>query len=296
MRTLGRVLALAVLAACPAAAPENEAGREMPMTDNAVHVLSTSTDPEELLSTAAALVRSRRPEDHATLLRFLSQGGFLSRLDTVEDYEAGTKYLRISRIVRALRDSEEPGARQTIAGLSGAPDFLANDTRVELLIWASEVVRPPTERLLEFWDAYCRPDDCFNGLTTMALVRNGTAPAIALLERKFAEPGFEDEDRIWWMRTAVLTHRSDLLLLDACRRLLQGGLAEGLRPALVEVLFDDRPAEWHGPDGGYPAPKESTEVSRLRLLAIGEYALANVALPRPLEEKVRAEVESLKGE
>ncbi len=130
----------------------------------------------------------------------------------------------------------------------------------------------------------------------MALTRNGTEPAIALLEKKLVDPAFEEEERVWWMRTAILTRRNDLGLLRACQRLLKGNLPEGLRPELVAVLFDYRPVEWHGPDDGYPPPKAETagkETSQL-LLAIGDYALSNVKLDDSLRKIVQARVELLK--
>jgi hypothetical protein len=287
------LLAYAIFACCEVATAADKLRKEKPMDTNNVQILSTSNDPNKLYAAAMSLVNSHEEVDHSTLLQFLSKENFLGRLDTAKDYMKGKKYLRISRLIKAMRQSTIPGIHGIIAGLASQKEFIANETRVELLIWASEVVRPPSSGLVKFWDDHCKPDDGFNGLTAVALTNNGTEQAIALLEKKLAAPSFEDDERIWWMRTAILTHRYDVQLLKACQRLLTSSLEESLRPELVSVLFDYRPVEWHGPDDGYPPPKAETASKEAKqlLLAIGEYALAHIKLDHALRKIVQAKVE-----
>jgi len=266
--------------------------KEMVMADNSDSTLGTTTDPDELYVAAGSLVESSRAADHEQLRQWLSQESFLSRLDSPERYEEGVRYLRISRLIKAMRKSETPGVRQILVDLTKQKEFLANETRVELLIWASVVLRPAAPEVVQFWDTYCQTDDGTNGLVAKAMADNGSQPAIDLLEKKFAAQGFEPDEKIWWMRTAVLIHRHDVPLLKACQRLLTGPLSEDLRPELVAVLFDYKPSEWHGPDGAYqpPEPELLDAEGRHLLEAIGRHALEHVRLSENLKKVVQAKV------
>lgn len=266
------------------------------MAEDTLSVLTNSKDPNKLHAAAASLLASPDAQDHAILLQFLSKGEFLNRLDSPRDYERGSKFLRITRLVKAMRASIKPGIQQLLVELMRQGEFIANPTRVELLIWASEEIRPAPPAVVTFWDRYCQPDDSSSALVAAALTKNGCLPAIDLLEKKFCAPGFEDDERIWWMRTAILTHRQDVLVLKACSRLLGKTLPESLRPELVAVLFDYRPEQWHGPDGTYPPPPDAaaSKEARQLLLSIGEYSLANIKLDEALKIRVQAKVEALK--
>lgn len=259
-------------------------------------VLASSTDPDELYAVAAALVTSPDAGDHAALADSMSKEGFLARLDSEKDYRAGTRFLRVARLLKGLKSAAAPSARQVLVQLTQAGEFVANWTRADLLIKAVVIFRPPPAPVLKFWDEHFQPEDGFMNLTAQALAENGTEPAIALLEKKLADDRFEDEERVWWMRTAVLTHRYDLPMLRACQRLVSAGLTEPpMRRDLVEALFDYQPLEWHGPDDGYPPPpleRASPEARRL-LTSIGQYALENVALTSDQRKVVGATTTAL---
>jgi|WetSurMetagenome_2_1015567.scaffolds.fasta_scaffold08391_5 hypothetical protein len=266
------------------------------MSQDLIQVLLSSKDSDELFKAAARLVLSTDPEDHQALLRYLSQGWFLGRLDSPQDYRNNASFLRVARILRALKESSQPSARQVLVGLTQAPEFVESGNRADFLIKAVVIFRPPPPPVLKFWDNHCQPEDGFMHLTMNALVENGTEPAIALLQKKFAQQGFEDDERLWWMRTCILTHRNDLPLLRGCLQMLSQGLSEHLRPSLVEALFDFRSFEWHGPDGGYTPPlldNASLEV-RSELVKIGEYALSHVQLPETLKELVEGKLAGIK--
>ena len=265
------------------------------MADNHADPLTSSQDPRELYRAAETLLESSDPADHARLLRLLSDEGFLSRLDSTEDYERGTRFLRISRLIEAMRESESASVRLILDGLTQKPGFLANETRVELLIEASDVLRPASPAVVRFWDTYCQGDDWTNGMVATTMADNASPPAIDLLEAKFAAGGFEDEEKVWWMRTAVLTHRHDLPMLQACRRLLAESLPQQLRPDMVAVLFDYRPDEWHGPDDGYPPPSPETlnAQGRQLLREIGRQALEQVEMDEALRKVVEAKLEAM---
>jgi hypothetical protein len=107
---------------------------------------------------------------------------------------------------------------------------------------------------VEFWDRHCQAGDCFTPTTIGVLLDNGSPAAIALFERKLADPSHDEDSKTGWLRSDVLEHRNDLLLLEACERLLADPLSPSTQVALVEVLFDYRPAEWFPPSASHSAP------------------------------------------
>jgi len=235
----------------------------------------------EALRAALADAEGADPARHAALLRQLGTRAFLEALDSSADYaEASRRGLRAGKVVEALAKNPAPGAQKAFLALTTNRIFLAHDERAIALIQAGVNVRPAPTALVRFWDRHSRSDDGFTPTTIVALVDNGSAPAIALLERKLIDPTHGDDDKLSWMRTDILRHRNDLPLLQGCERLLKGNLKKPLRPRLVEVLFDYRPGEWFRPANVASAPPiESAAPAALAELGkIGALALRKIPL------------------
>jgi hypothetical protein len=267
------------------------------MADNPVETLRSSSNPNELKVAAQTLAASDKPDDHKALQPFLADAGFLGRLDSEDDYRKRWRTrLRIGRVLDVLSRNEAPSAREVVVALAEARAFLAHESRVELLIGASARVRPAPPGLVRFWQECLHPEEGSPTLTVEALVQNGSPPALELLERTMARPGHDEEDKIGWMRRSILTRRNDLGLLQCCRRMLAGSLPEDLRPSLVEVLFDYRPAEWFRPSSSAaPPPREAmSDKAKAELRAIGELALEKVRLTREQEAAVKRTLTGLK--
>ncbi|MGK3964570.1 hypothetical protein WMF38_10385 [Sorangium sp. So ce118] len=267
------------------------------MTGDTVKVLETSRDPKELLAAALATARSDQPADHEVLRQHLQRDEFLRRLDSEQDYkEAARFWLRVSRVLEALGSNPLPSAHKALLTLTADKVFLAEGERIIALIQAGAKVRPAPAELVKFWDAHSQPEDGFTPTTITALVTNGSAPALALLETKLADPGHEDDDKLAWMRSDMLAHRNDLPLLERCERMLKGSLPRALRPSLVEVLFDYRPGEWFSPATVVSAPdlRKATPEALAELLKIGELALKSVPLSATQKKAVELRVEEIK--
>ncbi|HYQ47203.1 MAG TPA: hypothetical protein VER11_34770 [Polyangiaceae bacterium] len=242
---------------------------------------SAPKPPSTPLAAAIGEAQSEDAKRHAALLAKLQTADFLRTLDSEADYaEAARLHLHVDQVVEALARNPAPSAQSAFLALTSNPAYLAEDDRVTGLIRASVNVRPAPPALLRFWDRYSRHDDGFTPITIDALVNNGSPPAIALLERKFADPTHPDEDKVAWMHSSVLTHRNDLQLLLGCERLLRSTLKKKLRPQLVETLFDYLPGEWFRPAVSYSPPElNSASPEALKQLGrIGAYALKAVAL------------------
>jgi len=242
-------------------------------------------ETKELLRTLLGMARSDEPAQHAQVLGELRNGAVLARLDTDADYEMASKFrLRVAQVVEALARNPAASAQNAFVVLTSDPVFLAHDERIIALIRASAHVRPAPAPLVAFWDQHCRPDDGFTPTTVTALVDNGSPPALELLERKMADPGHEDDEKISWMRTDMLTHRNAVPQLEMCERMLNGALPPDLCPALVEAIFDYRPQEWFRPAKSYSAPRLES-ASREALDVLMRVAIVALTMIRLTDEQ-----------
>ncbi|MFZ5764447.1 MAG: hypothetical protein ACOY4H_02485 [Thermodesulfobacteriota bacterium] len=248
---------------------------------------------KQLISDAMALARSLRGEDHATLLGRLTSPEFLAELDNEEAYRGRPQRLRLRRILDELARNPTDSAHGVLVALTSNHAFLAEESRIDLLITACAAVKPPPPPVIRFWDRYWQPEDGFANLTVAAVVKNGDAAALDLLENRMADPGFDMEEKLHWLRGPVLRHRLDLPLLLACERMLMGGLPGELPYRLVEALFDYRPGEWYLPSVPYNPPLLETagEASLRQVERIGRLALERVTLEPELEARVKATLE-----
>ena len=299
---LNHILAtfIAIQVGCQPDQNSNQQMMERRMADNSPQGSQSSKDAKELLKMALALARSDRPEDHEALLKHLRSSDFLGRLDSESDYAAAaSKRLRILRVLQALGENKAPTAHKAIVALTQDQVFLEEDERVVGLIEASAKINPPPPELIRFWDDHSQPEDGFEPVTITTLVDNGSEAAMGLLEKKMAAPEHEDDVKIAWMRSEILTHRNDLLLLQSCERMLKSGLSQILRPHLIEVLFDYRPGEWFRPASVSRPPdrRQASPEALKQLRKIGELALKTVTLSEEQKravEKTLDEIDRLK--
>ncbi|HYQ47202.1 MAG TPA: hypothetical protein VER11_34765 [Polyangiaceae bacterium] len=260
-----------------------------------------SEERRRLLQSLKADARSDDPTLHAQVAKRVTDAEVLGTLDSEADYaNAATFRLRVSQVLEALATNPSPSAHDAFVSLTTDEAFIADDDRTLALVRTSQHIRPPPPPLVDFWDRYCQPEDGFTPTTIKVLLDNGTEPAIGLLEKKFADPAHEDGEKVAWMRMDVLRHRNDVLVLQASQRLLDGELAEPLRPDLVEVLFDYKPEVWYRPAVSASPPELSTASPAAldALHALGIVALTMVRLTDEQRAAVRLrldQVEKLRG-
>lgn len=244
------ILVFMLLFASVTAQQPSEGGtrKEERVSDAATNTLQSSRDSKQLLQAALALARSNQVQDHDNLSRWLSSSEFLSRLDSEKEYASTGRRLRIAMVLQALSMNAAPSARAVLVNLSQSQEFLAMAPRVDFLIQYSYVIKPAPDELVRFWDAYCQPDDGFANLTVATLVANGTDPALRLLERKFRDSKFAQEDKLSWIESNIYAHRIEMPVLLFCERLIGGNvLSSDLELPLAEVLFDPKPQQWFSP-------------------------------------------------
>ncbi len=259
---------------------------------------SNAIPPEkQIIVDALTLARSLRAEDHAELLARLKSPDFLTELDDDKAYAGRPERLRLRRILDELTRNPLDSARNVLAALTESQPFLAEDSRIDLLIKACAVIKPPPPKVVQFWDKYWQPDDGFSSLTVAAVVKNGDEAAVALLEKKMANPEFEMEEKLHWLHGPMLSHRLDLPLLLVCERMLLTGLPDDLNMKLVEALFDYRPQEWYLPSVPYTPPvlEAAAEAVLLQVQKIGTMVLERFSLDKRLETQVKMTLERVKA-
>jgi hypothetical protein len=256
---------------------------------DASHVLATSLDRRELKNAAVLLASSDLPADHEVLGRYLASGEFLGRLDGPEDYAGSTAGLRLSRVMETLEENRLPSTDGVLLGLIAAPEYQGHVLRMLLLVRALREVRPSPPEAVRYWDGKSASGSPLAQDVVEALCVNGSEPALALLERKFADPGHASSQKVFWMRKFILPRRNDLPLLSTCERMVTGSLPPDLRPALVEALFDYQPSKWYrGCEPPKPPPRsEAIETAKQAFRRIGEDALRNIPLTEEQKRGVR---------
>jgi hypothetical protein len=255
-----------------------------------------TTHADELLRQYMQLAASTNPTDHKPLLEALSSSEFLFRLDSRDDYRRkATADLRLARLYEAMRKNDSAAMRATWLTLARTNQPGACDACDELLIKTLSVIRPAPPEVIEFWAKHSAPESIQLGFTIDALCENGSIPALALLEKRLTATPYPPEQKISWMRRAMLPHRRDVAMLAAVDRLLNRALPKSLRPALVEVMFDYRPDEWyrerHPPT---PDAQPLTPEAKTLLQKIGAMALKKVTLTATQRRAVTKALNELK--
>jgi len=261
----------------------------------ASRVLATSRDRRELKNAALLLASSDAPADHEVLGRYLASREFLGRLDGPEEYQGSTSSLRLSRVMETLEENRRPSTDGVLLGLVAAPEYQGHVLRMILLVRALREVRPSPPEAVRYWDGKSVPESPLAQDVVEALCVNQSEPALALLERKFSDPGHAASLKVFWMRELILPRRNDVPLLSCCERMVTESLPPDLRPALVEALFDYQPAKWYrGDDPPKPPPRANASPEARKVLErIGRYALKNLKMTSGQAAVIRAALSEL---
>jgi hypothetical protein len=246
--------------------------------------------PQELNLALKHLARSTDEADHAVLREALGDGAILARLDDADAYRRPRHTLRLATAMDRLGKNTSAPAAATIAALTKSKAFLAHEHRVDLLIEASAVCRPPAPEIVAFWSANADPAGIHAEIVAIALAKNATDRSTALLETLCRDARFDLARRIDWFRVYVLQWRTEPANVALARRLtIDAALPRDLRTAAVESIFDYRPEEWFPPHGGAePQPwSVSTRTGRDAARALAKDARDAL---RPLDPRLDAAI------
>ena len=263
------------------------------------NILRTASEPKPLVNTAVEFAASAEPADQATLLGYLNADEFLLRLNTAHEYDTSRpKDLRVAKIMRVLRDSQQAAAKQTLLALARGGAF-TNDNwlRQDLLVRALVSIRPSPPEAIKYWDSQSTPLSVNRHTTIDMLCENGSDPALALLEKKLLDPEQEVEFKTAWIRNPMLRHRNDPPLLRASERMITTTLPGDLRLYLLEALCTYDPGWYSGCVRPKPPPRAlASQEARQVLRRICRFAKDSMDLSPQLRLAVETTLAEIGGE
>jgi hypothetical protein len=262
----------------------------MPLLKNET-VLQQSRNRKDLRNMARVYAASPEPPDQLVLYKYLDSREFLNRLNTEAEYmRFPARSLDVASVIQTLMERNSPAARGTLVNLTQSTGFQSYDPLVELLIRALAADIPASARTVAYWDQHSQPDSGYAHLVVQVLFINRSEPALKLFETKMNDPRHTDESKEVWLRVNLLPKRNDVLVLQACERMIIGRtVIESWHEGILEVLFDFDQS-WYlscrkpRPPLRVLAPDDSKEV----LGRIGKHALTKMELSIPgLELKIK---------
>jgi hypothetical protein len=260
-----------------------------------LHILKTSKDAREVARAAQTLGVSREAEDHELLRRMLGDEAFLNRLDAPDADEQYTD-LRVVKPIRSLSQNPAPSAHAALISLMDDETFCAIPPRIDVLIDATELIRPPGDRVIKFWDKHVEPEGEHTEIVARVCVDNGTEPALKYFETIVVDPDHEYETRRAWLRQQVFLKRNEEPVLLMCERLaINAKTPLEIRGDVIDVVYDYRPQEWYrahlvlSPPPRAGASGKSIEVLR----RLGAYAIDTMKVSPAREEAVKSTLREL---
>lgn len=265
----------------------------------AIEVLRDSSDPAALTKAAQELAISKDAPSLESLRAALESPKFLDTIDAPVKPPASRLGMKLWKILRSLSDNPDPKARGVIDWLTKSPAYQKHVARVDLLLEATQEVRPPSTDVVNYWKAYAGANDLHAPVLQRILLVNGSPEALAIFRGMMANGGFPPERRINWIRAGVPRYRNDASYLAMVKSLVEDKLvAPEVRLGAVEAVFD-WDEEWgpiHGPNVYTPplralAPKAARQETR----EVAEAARAGLSIPTLLDGKISAVLTQLDG-
>jgi len=205
----------------------------------------------EICMAAKYLAQSLDEADHVALRSSLKSPAILARLDSAQEYRKPRRMLKLASVMDRLGKNASVPAATTITALTTSEPFLAQSHRIDLLIDAAAVCRPPSLEIVAFWKLHSVPKGAHIEIVAIALAKNATAESAQLLEAMCKDNAFELTRRVDWFHIYVLQWRTQPENVALVERLTKNAaLPRELRIAAVESIFDYRPEDWFPPHGG----------------------------------------------
>jgi len=259
-------------------------GRDKQMNEEDITTLRTSQNPEALCQAALEIANGNNPDGLRLLAQKLGNNEFLSILDSEKDYQSSPYTLNVTGVLETLAENPAPPAKEILTQLTQNSVFLANLSRLEMLILVCANIRPVPEPVLKFWTQQTGPESSSTPLVVEALFTNGTEPAMKFFENLMNNPSYSDSDKIFWLRTYAVPHRDDLYFLEAAERAIRGNAENQTKFEWIRTIFDYK-AGWY-PPRDIPVPPDPLLIqpqSKEKLLSTGNNALSLPDLPEDLK-------------
>ncbi len=257
-------------------------------------LLRTETDRTRLAAAGTRLAGLGSPEAIEALGGFLHDPRFLARLDQVDSL--GDKTRHLSRILRVLQTVPSPAVADLCLALARNPSFLADPDRLIFLLETVAAVRPMTEQTVALFVATNPQGHAPSN--AILLGRNASPNALGLFETMLLSETFEPEERVETIRSALLPVRNHKSVVELADHMLSNSLPIEVEIALVETLFDYRPAQWFGKVGNPPQPPPWTSATKPALrhvLTLGRALRRRKRLPAALRQRIARTSEEIRA-
>jgi hypothetical protein len=233
-------------------------------------------DPARLQAAAVAAASSGEAAELADLARQLSDSDFLHRLDPEPN-----GLMRFAEVFQALATHPSPATATLCLRVAQSKAFASLPARWNLLLAALAAVRPMSVESGRLFLKTGRTG--FIEVNIPLLAGNASPEALKAMEALFLDESLAVEQRTHSAHWGVLPNRLKPGVAESCGRILSSPAVSPLvKLAIVESLFDNRPAEWFGKRSPYPEPPEWTRASpavRSALVAVAGNARRLPGLP-----------------
>lgn len=269
----------------------------MPGEPDPIQVLSTSSDANDLTRAAQQLAISKDAASLDALRQQLERVAFLDKIDDRAKPPASRFAMNLWKVLRSLRENKAPEAAGVIAALTRAQPFQKNLNREDLLLEATQDLRPPGPDVVAYWTERSSAKNLHAPVLPRLLLANGSPEALKLFASMMGDQGFPDSRRINWIHAELPRYRNQQAYLEMATGMVNNKTLEAsVRLGVVEAIFDWQ-AEWgpmHPPGVYKPEPRALMhKPARDEVRAVAKAARAWLEVPAGLEAKIAATLAEL---
>jgi hypothetical protein len=256
-------------------------------------ILDGSTNRGQVAASARALAASRDDNALLTLGQHLRSAAFLDRLDDTSQPTSDIENLAFVFAELTLHPS--PASARLCVMLYGEQDFAAIPVRLNFLLAALAAVVPMTEEGAQVFRQSSA--EGFAEVNGPLLIQNQSSAALQVFEEIIAGDWVEPRVKVEIIHRSVLPKRTEIQVLATCIRLLDRPLADQVRSAIIETLYDYQPGVWFGPARNTPRPPlwESASNEVLRMFVSLAERLERESMDDALQRAVRTTSARIQG-
>lgn len=249
-------------------------------------------DPARLREAAVRMAVSGDSKQVRELAGALGDSGFLRRLDP-EPGSVG----RLESVFQALAGHPSAATEVLCLRVAASQAFAAVPARWNLLLRALATVRPMRAEGRDLFLRLGRSG--FVEVAVPLLAQNASAEALGTMAALLGDETLDEAQRVQAAHWGIPPNRLREGVAAACGEVLRReGLAAAVDQAIVESLFEYRPAEWFGKRSAYPevpAWKDAGPAVRNDYRRLGTMLLARPRLEGRARESIDKAMALLPG-
>jgi len=241
-------------------------------------ILATSDESSELGIAATQLAASDDPAALDALAPFLSDSGFLARLDDVND--PGVKTLNLGQVLMTLQSLPSPEIVPLCLRLNRDPVFLSDPDRKTFLLEALAAVIPMSSATAQaFREAN---QEGYYSAAARMLAANASPNAMSLLLEMMLDPEVDAQRKVGALHMSLIPVRNRLAVLEFTGRLASRKPDPAVTQAAIESIYDFQTRWRKGHPPPPPAWRTSPNDVLKALVNLAAYLKSHVPVQEPL--------------